>query len=285
MNLSMRRLTMLSDEMLLARAGNFTASENHRLMAGWNKPEPSNDFPEFEKMYSVMKPMFDAGESKFLVGDLKGLFGFIVTGEIIKNTLSFIKSEIPSIGLVTYAEEKAIETLFDIDPSLNFSTTHTRNGEEREVECMLRLSDETNLNFVNIGEDQVHIHANEIGCTPDGVLHDELDLILTGAEVKCKSPLVHARNLLIDNGNDLKEAEFEHFVQVQTGMLVTGADHWYFANYNPFAKRESMKFKHIIIERDDAFIKILKKRIDIAKAIKAEFLTKFKEETAKKLAA
>jgi len=276
---------MLSDEMLLARAGNFTASENHRLMAGWDKPEPSKGFAHFDEIYPTLKWMFDDGESKFLVGDLKELFDFKLTGELIKNTLDVIKSEIPPTGLVTYAEEKAIETLFDIDPSLNFSTIHTRNGEEREVECMLMLSDKTALNFVNIGEDQVHIHANEIGCTPDGVLHDELDLILTGAEVKCKSPLIHARNLLIDNGSDLKVAAFDHFVQVQTGMLVTGADHWYFANYNPFAKRESMTFKHIIIERDDDFIKILKKRIDIAKAIKAEFLTKFKEEAANKLAA
>lgn len=266
---------MLSEELLLERAGNFTASENHRLMAGWETPEPDRDFTEFDAIYQVIKPLFDAGERKFLVGDLSGKFKFKLTGELLNKTLAVIKSEIPPTGLVTYAEEKAMETLFDFDPSLNFSTAHTTNGEERELDCMIRLYEKTGLNFVHTGDDQIHIHSNEVGCTPDGVVFDDLDLLLTGAEVKCKSPLVHARNLLINNNHDLKEAAFDHFVQVQTAMLVTGADHWYFANYNPYAKRTDMQFKHIIAYRDNDFIRILSKRIALAKKIKAEFLSKF----------
>lgn len=268
---------MLSEEMLLARAGNFTASENHRLMAGWDIPEPDRDFKGFKEVYAVIKPLFDAGDRKFLVGDLADKFKFKLTGEIIQKTLAVIKAEIPPTGLVTYAEEKAMEMLFDIDPSLNFSTIHTQNGEERELDCMLKLSEVVGREFMHTGDDQIHVHSDEVGCTPDGVLFDEIDLIETGAEVKCKSPLIHAKNLLIDSNQDLMEAAFDHFVQVQTAMLVTGADHWYFANYNPYAKRADMRFKHIIVERDDEFIKILAKRIELAKTIKADFLAKFEQ--------
>lgn len=277
---------MLSEEMLLARAGNFTASENHRLMAGWDEPEQDRSFAGFEEAYKVMKPLYETGERKFLVRDMDDLIDFSVevNGELIKKTLAVIKSEIPPTGLVTYAEEKAMETLFDFDPSLNFSTAHTRNGEERELECMEKLSEATGLAFLHTGDDQVHIHANEVGCTPDGVIFDELDLVQTGAEVKCKSPLIHAKNLLINTNQDLMDGAFDHFVQIQTAMSVTGTDYWYFANYNPYAKRKDMQFKHIIIYRDDAFIKILKKRIEIAKKIKADFLSKFHIDEVRKAA-
>lgn len=267
---------MLSQQLLLDRAGNFTASENHRLMAGWDEPKPSSDFEGFSEMYRVIKPLYEDGERKFLVGDLSGLVnGFKVTGELIKKTVAVVKSEKVPQGLITYAEEKAMETLFEPDPSLQFSTAHTRNGEEREVDCMMMLSMVTGLNFQFIGDEQKHIHADEVGCTPDGVIIDDLDLVETGAEAKCKSPLVHAKNLLIENNKDLQEEAFDHFVQVQTAMLVTGANHWYFANYNPFAKLESMKFKHIVIERDNDFIEVLNERLTIAKRIKSEFLNNF----------
>lgn len=276
---------MLSDELLLERAGNFTASENHRLMAGWDIPEPDRNFAGFEEAYKIIKPLYEAGERKFLVRDLDGKIDFSVnvTGDLIKRVLAVVKHEEIPTGLVTYAQEKAMETLFDIDPSLNFKTVHTENGEEREVECVRRLSEKLGIEFLHTGEDQIHIHNNEVGCTPDGVMFDEIDLIETGVEAKCKSPLVHAKNLLINNNQDLMEGAFDHFVQTQTSMLVTGASYWYFANYNPYAKRADMQFKYIIVERDEAFIRILAKRIDIAKKIKADFLSKFTTDAKEEL--
>jgi hypothetical protein len=71
------------------------------------------------------------------------------------------------------------------------------------------------------------------------------------------------------------ENAFDHYTQIQTQMLVTDTDHWYFANYNPFAKSEKMLFKHIIIYRDDDFIRVLKKRIEQAKTIKSKFIKQF----------
>ena len=258
---------MLSEKILLDRVGNFTASENHRLMAGWDKPAPARDYEEFEELYSLMNTM----DSKPLVSFVKESASCKVTSDLLNKTWSVIQSEKPPQGLITYAEEKAIEEFFAPDPSLNFSTVHTANGEERESECMRLLAEATGLDFVNLDDDQVHIHADGVGVTPDGLVIDDLDLVETGAEVKCKSPLVHAKNMLIKDNADLMRDAFDHFVQIQTAMLVTGASKWYFANYNPFAKDEKLAFGYIIIDRDNDFIKILSGRIEIAKKIKADF--------------
>lgn len=268
---------MLSEQILIDRAGNFTASENHRLMAGWDIVRPGLQFDDLDLMGALIDEITPM-KSKPLVGYFSA-WEKKVTGAMINDVWAFIRwHDIPQ-GLITYAQEKAMETLFEPDPSLNFETVHTRNGDEREIECMELLREQTGIDFVCIGDDQVHIHTDEIGCTPDGIVLDDLDLVCTGAEVKCKSPLVHAKNLLIENNDDLKEQAFDHYVQIQTAMLVTGSDHWYFANYNPFAKQDWMKFKYIIVGRDDDFIQILKQRIETAKQIKAEFLKKFKHET------
>jgi len=258
---------MLSEELLQQRQGNFTASGNHALMAGWRDSRPDSSFPEFLEISNFIR-IFGGKPS---VGDAKLGVSCKVTGDLINQTWRAMQFDKPSAGLVTYAESKALEEFFYIDPSLNFSTASTRNGEEREVECMERLIEATGLNFTNIGEDQIHIHADSVGVTPDGVVINEFDIIETGAEVKCKSPLVHLKNMMIKNNDDLINNEFAHFVQIQTAMLVTGADHWYFANYNPFAKHENLKFSYIIIDRDDAFISIMKKRLVIAKKIKQDF--------------
>lgn len=262
---------MLSEQLTQSRAGNFTASENHRLMAGWNAPKPDTNFPEFDALYPIVKTMMDNGD-KLLVGDVSNKAGFKVSGATLNATKAAIQNETPPTGLITYAQEKAVETLFDSDPSLGFSTPHTRNGEEREIGCMELLSQKTGLDFIHTGDDQVHFCADGVGCTPDGIALDDLDMVLTGAEVKCKSPLVHAKNLLINNNQDLIESAFDHFTQIQTSMLVTDVNHWYFANYNPFAKTDELRFKFIIVERDDKFIAVLKQRIELAKKIQAEFL-------------
>ena len=261
---------MLSEELLEQRQGNFTASGNHALMSGWKDEEPDSSFPEFKEIANFIKIY----GSKPPVGEAKLGLNCNVSGDLINRTWKAMQFAKPSVGLVTYAEEKALEEYFNVDPSLNFSTSHTRNGEEREVECMELLAQATGLNFTNIGDDQIHIHADSVGVTPDGIVINDFDIIETGAEVKCKSPLIHLRNLMIKNNDDLMQQEFSHFVQIQTAMLVTGADHWFFGNYNPFAKTEKLKFGYIIILRDNSFIKIMRQRIALAKKIKLEFQKK-----------
>ena len=262
---------MLSEQIMKDRAGNFTASGNHRLMAGWDIPEP----PEPELIY--LEDAFSKLDKKPLVGEMKQA-GIICTGAEINEMWAWVQYQKPNVGLVTYAKEKACETLFDYDPSLNFSTVHTRNGEERELEAVEILIEKTGLDFTNIGEDQAHIYTDEVGATPDGIVLDEMDMVLTGCEVKCKSPLEHSKLLLLNNNKDLLDNAPEFYCQIQTQMLVTGSNHWYFAVYNPYGKTEQIRFKYIIIGRDDVYIKALEKRLEIAKQIKAEFITELQSQ-------
>jgi hypothetical protein len=269
---------MLSDSIIQDRAGNFTASEAHRLMAGWDAQKPKVDIALFPNgLFDDMAELMAEATTKPLVRDFTA-YGCKVTREMINQVWAWLKHYEPPAGLVTYAEEKAIESLFDQDPSLNWSTVHTRNGEEREPECMEMLADATGIDFAHTGDDQIHLSVGDVGCTPDGIVFDDFDLVHTGAEAKCKSAAAHAKNILIDTAEQMKAEAFDHYCQIQTQMMVTGADHWYFANYNPFAKQKWMRFKYIILGRDDAFIKIIKQRLDVARQIKAEYLGKFKEQ-------
>jgi len=68
-------------------------------------------------------------------------------------------------------------------------------------------------------------------------LLDEIDMPKSGCEVKCKSPVEHARLMMVNNNSDLLEIESAIYWQIQTQMLVTETDYWYFAIYNPFAKK------------------------------------------------
>lgn len=261
---------MLSNELLLARAGNFTASENHRLMAGWDRVLPPPSFEFAALLCSFVEKL----GRKPLVKDVKEAIGFSFTGAQINEAYQYVQIRKIPAGLISYAEEKALEEYCEPDPSLNFSTVHTRNGEEREAECMLRLADSTGVFFTKTGDDQTHIHSDQVGCTPDGVALDDLDLIFTGAEVKCKSPREHLKNIMIKDGDQMKAEAFDHFTQIQTALLVTACEYWYFANFNPYFIDPSLQFHFIRVYRDEPFIKILRERVKIAKKIKAEYATK-----------
>ena len=175
-------------------------------------------------------------------------------------------------GLETYADEKALAHFFNPDPSLNFNTAHTRNGEEREPECMQMLSEKLGFDFLFTGDDQIHLDNGKTGVTPDGLFYNAFDIIETGAEVKCKSPKVHMKNLTINNTADLQIVAFDNFTQIQTAMLVTETEHWHYANYNPYAKDPELAFKHVVINRDKVFIDVLCKRIDMAHTLKLELI-------------
>ena len=129
-----------------------------------------------------------------------------------------------------------------------------------------------NVKFDSIGDEQAHIQNDGVGVTPDGVKNDDLGLVDWGLEAKCKSPHEHTNLLLISTGEELKNEAFDHFVQCQTGMLLTNAKRWLFAAYHPFGKDSDIKLNYFFVERDDDFIAILSGRIDLAKKIKSERL-------------
>jgi len=76
------------------------------------------------------------------------------------------------------------------------------------------------------------------GCSPDGLIIPN-----GGVEIKCKNLALHVECLKSD------KMPTQHTAQVQGGMFVTGADHWFFVSYFPGVK---MFIKRV--ERDEKYI-------------------------------
>ena len=262
---------MLNDEIIEQRRGNITASAAHRIMAGWDTPRPTDEFPP--EIYDWI----ERWGGKPTVGRIKEELDCEVSAKLIEAAWKAYRFDTPPQGLLTYAEELACDELFEHDPSTEFTSTHMENGNEREVEAMERLSTATGMHFQKTGDDQIHISIDGIGCTADGLVYDELDLIVTGGEAKCRSPIHHARQLLIRDNASLIEHDFSRFCQTQVCCLVTGADEWYSASFNPYAIREAHKFHYCVIKRDTAFLSVFKKRADMVFRHKAEFMAQLNE--------
>ncbi len=267
---------MLSDEIINARRGNITASEAHNIMAGWDVPAPKVNYPE--PIYNWIAQ----NGVKPLVGAIKDEMECDVSSKAIEAAWKVWQHKKTPQGLITYAERLACDELFETDPSLfdGANNVHMENGREREDEAVAMLIESTGLPFTKIGEDQIHISVDGVGVTPDGIVYDELDLITTGCEVKCRSPLHHARQLLIEDNESLAEHDFARYCQIQVACHVTGADHWYSVSFNPFAKRDEYKFHYCVIHREDWFLDIFKERAALVFKHKALFLESLNERVA-----
>lgn len=264
---------MLTPELLEARRGTITASEAHSIMAGWDAPRPTDEFPS--ELYDLLAKL----EKKPLVSAVKKFVDCEVSGKLIDAAWKAVAYDRPSQGLLTYAEKLACDELFDPDPMLydGSNNPHMINGNDREIEAVELLIDETGLPFDKTGDDQIHISVGGIGATPDGIMYDDMDLIVTGCEIKCRSPLHHARQLLINDNKTLREHDFDRYAQIQVAIEVTGADDWYSVSYNPYAKSGLHRFHYCVIQRDELFINVFNKRAAMVFKHKAAFLNQLNE--------
>lgn len=259
---------MLSPEIIEQRRGSITASAVHRIMAGWNTPKPSDDYP------SELYQWIELNGTKPLVGDVKGILKCDVTGALINAAWKAYQFNTVPQGLITYAEELACDELFEHDPMTDVSTRAMDIGNEREPEAVDLFIELTGLNLVNVGDDQLHLSLNGIGATPDGIIRDDIDLIEAGAEIKSRIPLHHARQLLINDNKTLIENDFERYCQIQTGIAAADVDRWYSINYNPYAKELAHRLHWCVIKRDQPFIDIINQRAEVVYEHKERFLNK-----------
>lgn len=257
---------MLSPEIIEQRRGNITASAAHRMMAGWNDAQPSRDYPS--ELYDWISK-----HGKPKVGDVKNVLDCDVSGNAINAAYTAYQFDKTPQGLITYAEELACDELFDHDPLTDVQTKAMEAGHERELEAVDAFFEVTGIELQKTGDDQIHLTADGVGCTPDGIVYDELDLIKTGAEIKSRTPLHHARQLLINDNASLIDHDFERFCQIQAACLVAGVDHWFSINFNPYAKEPAHRLHYCVIKRDDDFIAILNKRAELVFKHKEQFLS------------
>jgi len=259
---------MLSEQTRTARLRNVTASGAHRVMGDWNKKPPSPDgIPAFDQMEPVLRKIHEEGKSIPTATALRPLLSDPpkALAEPLKEAWKVITYNPNPItqGMDTYAQELVDGEFFHYDEDYAFTGNYaTRAGEEREPECMRILGEKVEKQFVWTGDNQQHIDNGEgVGCTPDGVLLGDNELVYTGGEAKCKSPSEHRYLYAVTDNDTLKKLEFNIFCQVQCSMYVLGCTYWFFAIYQPKAKDDRLKFKYTVIERDSGFIRIMESRI------------------------
>lgn len=263
---------MLTNEQLEKRLGLFNASENAPLLTGWKDEEPPKDMDHFDDLYSVLKKMRDEGKPKPKVTPLKVDHPY-VSGDLVNQVWTYLVFEgrkVPE-GLVTYAKQKALEEYFQLDPSLQVSTVHTRNGEEREVDAMLEAGKQLGVKFEHIGDDQEHLIRNGFGATPDGLVLKDNEIIC-GGEAKCKAPLEHMGLWLLDHGYELEQYDFAHYVQVQTNIYCADCEYWYLCLYHPYANDHDIMVRTLRIGRNDHLINAMVDRGKLATKIKNDYM-------------
>jgi len=259
----------LPDNIIQQRRGSVTGSAVHCIMTGWEKKRPDCR----QDIYNII----DASDGKkLLVGDAKSLLDDdSVTGKDIAAAMEAWKFDQPNPGLITYAEKLACEELYSTEEIRGYSGEGNKaieNGNAREPECMRLLSEASGYVFSKTGDDQIHINRDGMGITPDGVALNEMELIEAGGEAKCRGPLEHTRQLFIVDNQSLLKLDFDRYCQIQLGIVLCELDEWHTGNYNPEAEYEWMRFHHVVIKRDHAFIAVMMDRIATVKKHKAIFM-------------
>ena len=264
---------MLTTEQLRERLGLFNASENAPLLTGWKDKEPPKDMDHFDDLYPVLKKMREKGEPKPKVTPLKPSYPY-VSGDLVSQIWTYLVFEDRKVpeGLVSYAKRKALEEYFDVDPSLNISNVHTRNGDEREVDAMIKAGKEIGCKFEHTGDNQLHLIRSNMGASPDGIVYRPDRTIHFGGEAKCKTPGEHMDLWLLDWGHQLEEHDFDHYVQIQTNIYCAEAEYWYLILYHPYALHDDIEIRVLKVERDDHLIKFLLKRVELATEIKLNYM-------------
>lgn len=99
------------------------------------------------------------------------------------------------------------------------------------------------------------------GASPDGRLFINEETVPSyGLEIKCPSnPANHLQYMLIEDVAYMKRYFKNHYWQIQTGMMATGIDKWFFISYQP--KVKGLELFTITIERNAEDIEELEKRI------------------------
>jgi hypothetical protein len=170
------------------------------------------------------------------------------------------KNELPA-GAKTYALEKAVELMTEIDENESFISYEMQWGIDHELEAIQALAELTGLSVKNTGTKQELIAlGDDIGCTPDGLIIEEK----AGIEIKCPKSKTHFNYRLIRCGAELKTEAPEYYWQVQGSMHITGFDHWYFASFDPRYKNPSHRMHYVVIDRNEDDIALLEQRLLMA---------------------
>lgn len=221
-----------SSEWFSIREGRFTASQIHRLLGDGKRDMTAKEL----RIYKENNP--------------KGK----------RKTIDTYGS-----GLVTYAQERAIESIYGRGED-NIVSFDMQRGIELESLAFKKFQELKALEFLECREVGFFTWGKNGGASPDGMVSDGSCL-----EIKCPKREKFFR--LVANG--IIEIDNVYVAQMQMQMLCTGAKKTYFFNY---LVENGVEYWHeIVVPRDEVMISKIKKRISIAAIIKRNYIKKINQ--------
>lgn len=191
-------------------------------------------------------------EGRFTASQISRLLG--------KEGLARTKQAIDS-----YAFEKAVETLYGREED-TYVSEDMRRGIILEPMAFDLFKKIKYHDFLDVTECGFYKYGEHAGASPDGRISNNSNL-----EIKC--PRRDKFYKIVANGID--EVDSNYISQMQMQMLATNTEKSYFLNYYI---DKGIEFWHeLIIERDEATINLIKKRIEVATEIKLDYIEKIKQ--------
>lgn len=170
-----------------------------------------------------------------------------ITASRFKDVLNKLKNGQPGQKRKDYLLEIVTERLTG-EPTSGFTNAAMQWGIDHEDEAKAAYEMYSN-NWVDEKGFVLHKDYDFIGCSPDGLVNRD-----GGIEIKCPYNSVnHVKTLQ----SGMPE---EHMAQLQGCMWITNKAFWDFVSYDP-RMPEGMQFYRQRIERDQAYIKELKKEL------------------------
>lgn len=146
-----------------------------------------------------------------------------------------------STSRTNYAAQLVLERLTGAAQD-SFINDAMRHGTDTEPFARMAFEAKTGLMVTEVGFIK---SAEWIGCSPDGTIEDD-----AGLEIKCPASATHLETLLAG------KLPPKHVAQVQGSMWVTGRKQWHFVSFDDRFPSHLRMF-HVLVERDDAYIKNL----------------------------
>lgn len=195
---------------------------------------------------------FEMRKGRFTASDIVRLLG--------KDGLKMTSQSIES-----FAFEKAVEILYGIDEEESFISFDMQRGIDQEPLAFQKFKDIKELEFIDVQECSFFPYGEHAGASPDG-------LVGKNAVLEIKNPRrVKFFKQIVDSVDDI---DSKYIAQMQMQMLCTNSEKCYFFNYLIDNGKEY--WHEILINRDEAMIDLIKKRIEIATDLKLDFIEKLK---------
>ncbi|EMY3482139.1 YqaJ viral recombinase family protein [Flavobacterium psychrophilum] len=212
----------------------------------------------------VLEKEFDKNES--WLNQRKGNF----TASEFVRLMGYEDKEVFPSGAITYVTEKVLE-IVTTGEKKQLTTASVEWGSDTEIEAVEKFMITHDVVVYDFGDNQKFIKLGEhIGCTPDGLIGND-----QGIETKCPDSKTHLGYLETLTVESFKKDCTKYYWQIQGSMYVTGRKGWFFVSYDPRFKNEDKRLFVLKIERNEADIAKLEKRLTEAIKLKKERLKDF----------